>query len=256
MIWDVLKASAFTFAPYSAGGDSGALFLAVSRKNPGVRYVIKSATPELACNEFMYSKIASLLGLHTQEAKLFKGIRGHKYAVGIRFSPNARKFRHDDADESNRRDFYAFQTLYVILNEEDSQEFFIDERERVFKLDNAAAFNIGAILAGATFTGAIPDKWMESKIESLIQSSLSHTEYDKYGIMLRILTERYGQEAGNVSLDMFKRFAAFDETALDEAYISLDVVYPERLSDYYREFIRNRKAECGRFLREKGMAIT
>ena len=248
---NILTSNDFMFAPYNPGIgiDSGALYLATSKTNPQIQYVIKSEYPELACNEFMYHKVAESVGLHMQAVKLFQGIKEKEYATGIRFSPNARKFDHKTATEENIRDFYAFHSLYVILNEEDSQEFYIDEQERVFKLDNAASFNMSSTIA---ISLAADKKKINSNVKALIQSSLNYIEYNKYRLMMELLIKNYGQESRSAYLEMFERFVEFDESVLDEAYGSLDIIYPNWLSDYYCEFIYIRKAECRRFLREVG----
>jgi hypothetical protein len=250
---NVLNAKEFSFSPYvsdagGAGGDSGILRLATLKVNSQICYVVKGGSPEIACNEFMYHHVASALGLCTQEARLFKGVSGCEYAVGIRYVPNVKAFVHGKADEVNRRDFYAFQVLYVILNEEDSREFYYNEQGRIFKLDNAASFNLQSYVVQNVI--AAGQKKTPDIIRQILTSGLNLTEYAKYGIALGILNKDFGQSAADVGYDMFKRFAAFDETQLNLAYEVLDKVYPSTISNYYRDFIRSRKSECTRFVRE------
>jgi len=250
---NICNAKDFEFVPYSpsVGSDSGMLYLATLKSNPLIQYVIKSESPELACNEFMYHKIASALGLHTQEVKLFEGVRGSKYAAGIRFSSNARKFNYEESTDANFCDFFSFLALYVILNEEDSQEFYIDEHDRVFKLDNAAAFNFTPTIAPAIVLEGKMPKAMEANFKQMIKTSLNYVEYNKYNIMCSVLAEKHGQKAESAMLGLFEKFAGFDDTMLDEAYDSLDKIYPEWVSGYYSEFVVIRQAECKRFLKEK-----
>jgi hypothetical protein len=247
---NVLSAEDFSFAPYvpNVGGDSETLRLAALKTNPQIQYVVKGGSPEIACNEFMYRHVVSALGLYAQEARLFKGVSACKYAVGIRYMPDAKEFVYDKADEVNRRDFYAFQVLYTILNEEDSQEFYCDEQGRIFKLDNAASFNLQPHVVQSAI--AAGEKKTPSITRQMLINSLNLTEYAKYGIILGILNRDFGQSAADTGCDTFRRFAAFDETRLIGAYEALDRVYPSIISDYYREFIRSRKKECERFVRE------
>lgn len=250
---DILQAVDFSFEPYRQDdlGDSGKLFLATSKQNPSIQYVVKSETPELACNEFIYHKIASELGLYTQEVKLFVGMRDGKYSAGIRYSPNAKNFNYDTADDAARHDFYVFQMLYVILNEEDSMEFYIDEKNRVFKLDNAASFNIDCFFA----SGAFSNNELSENFQKKLFHKMHFTEYSKYRIMIEILSEKFGAQAENSCMGFLKRFAMLDEVTLNPAYDALDEIYPNWLSDYYCEFIRIRKNECIRFLCEKGIEL-
>lgn len=46
------------FCPHEHDGDSGPLFLATQKSNRTVRYVIKHACTDCACNEFVYTKLA------------------------------------------------------------------------------------------------------------------------------------------------------------------------------------------------------
>jgi hypothetical protein len=247
---NVLNAEDFSFALYvpKARGDSETLQLAALKSNPQIRYVVKGGSPEIACNEFMYHHVASTLGICTQEARLFKGVNDCRYAVGIRYVPDAKEFVHGEANKANRRDFYAFQVLYVILNEEDSREFYYNEQGRVFKLDNAASFNLQSYVVQSIF--AAGQKKTPDIIRQILTSGLNLTEYARYGIVLGILNKVFGQSAADAGYDMFKRFAAFDETQLNLAYEALDKVYPSTISNYYRDFIRNRKSECTHFVRK------
>jgi hypothetical protein len=242
---EILSADDFmidVFEP-DIGGDSGMLRLAALRSDKSVRYVVKGGSPEIACNEFMYHHIAAALGMYTQEARLIQGSGVPAFSVGIRFIPNAQPFRLDSANEENRRMYYAFETLYVILNEEDSHEYYIDEQERVFKLDNAASFNLQPYVVRDAMISELRDQ-----TSGLLNNALELIEYEKYGIIVDIHKKRCGQAAVRASLDMFRRFSELDETLLGEAFTALGKLYPKTIVGYYRDFIRSRKNECGRFL--------
>ncbi len=249
MINNILNAKGFnlqSFQPHEHEGDSGSLQLATSKTDERIQYVVKSDMYGLACNEFMYHKVAAALGLYTPEVKLIIGLPGHKQAAGIRYISNMQKFVHNDGNETNCCDDYLFQTLYVILNEEDSQEYYIDEQGRLFKLENAASFNIDFAFHDQITKGR------NAGLDKMFRNRLELVEYDKYKIIPNLLAEHYGETAKQTCFSMFERFAAIDELLLDEAYITLDKVYPKVLSDYYCEFILVRKALCERFLRENG----
>jgi hypothetical protein len=65
------------------------LFLA-TRKINGKRFVVKQASPDCACNEFLYYSVAREIGLKTLEFHLFerdferKGFRS-RYAIAIEY---------------------------------------------------------------------------------------------------------------------------------------------------------------------------
>ena len=60
----ILNTNDYTYAPYSNKGFSGQLYLAMP-KNGGKRLIIKHENPCSAGNEFMYSRLAGLLGIPT-----------------------------------------------------------------------------------------------------------------------------------------------------------------------------------------------
>lgn len=156
----------------------------------------------------MYHHVAAALGLYTQEARLFNGIPNSKYAVGIRYVLNARKFMLDEADEKNKKIFYEFWTLFRILNEDDSEEYFYDEENRVFKLDNASSFNLSTHMVDSILKckSKEPPEW----IWEVLRNAAHHLKYEKYGILIRILEKNYGKAAAESGFDIFRQFSELD----------------------------------------------
>lgn len=246
----ILNAKDFTFSSFTpeVGGDSGTLSLAASASDSRVQYVVKSGYPEIACNEFMYHHIAAALGLYTQEARLFKGIAKSKYAVGIRYVPNARKFILEEADREDKKVFYRFRMLYVILNEEDSEELFYDEQNRVFKLDNAASFNLDT--AKVENVVKYGKKELPNRVWQMLINGLDFLEYNKYGIMLSVMNKHYGNTAAETGFDFIKRFSEFDLSRIEPACETLENIYPLPITEYYPAFMERRIAACKKFIAE------
>jgi len=93
----LLKKADFKFEPYSASGDSGALYLA-TRKADGKRFVIKQASPDCACNEFLYYSVAREMGLKTLDFYLFERDDECKtfrsgFAIAIEYLADARHIK-------------------------------------------------------------------------------------------------------------------------------------------------------------------
>jgi len=248
-----IDARGFTFQPFphplhpDEVGDSGAMELATSKTDPREQYVVKRGHtyPEMACNEFMYHKVAAALGLYTQDVMLIAGSKDYRRSAAIRYVPNAREFRLKTSSEDNFRTFFEFEALFVILNEDDSHEYYLDEQGRMFKLDNAAAFTIQQTTV-LYFDGSplgrffVPD----------INAPLNAVGYDWYGLKYDEFMRERGQAAVDAYLSMIRRFSEFDETVLYEAYSVLEKQYPKALTQYYDKCIRIRKETCRRFLHE------
>ena len=252
---DVLNKNDFTFDifPTKKIGDSGVLRIATSKSDETVKYVMKSECPSFACNEFMYHHVAKTLGLYTQEVKLFQKERDI-YPVGIRYADESQEFSYaNEKNKDNKRAFHQFETLFHILNEGDTHEYFIDKHGKLFKLDNAVAFKMSFMTYGFVTCNAteIPEAFQKS-----VKHALNHTERNMYDIYIENILEHYGQEAVDISFEMFKRFSELDISLLEPALKTLGKVYPAVVVDYYREFIEIRIEECRRFVLENLTATT
>lgn len=246
-----IDARKFTFAPFvhplhSEGvGDSGTLEIATSKQNLDEQYIIKSKYSELGCNELMYHHVAKALSLYTQEVKLISGSKAYRQAAAIRYIPNARLFDLETSNPDNFRTFFEFEALYIILNEDDSHEYFLDEQDRLFKLDNASSFTVSENTI-KWFSGEAISRFLFPDINA----PLNEVGYEYYAVGMQRYAEKYGETAVNAYLSLIHRFANFDETVLENAYDALDKQYPSMLKMYYSKCIEIRKATCQRFLKE------
>jgi len=228
-------------------GDSGALEFAASKTDPSEQYIIKlgNTYPEVACNEFLYHKVSDALGMYTQNVKLITGNKNYRRSAAIRYAPNIKLFSLKESTEENYRAFFEFEALYVILNESDSNEYYLDEQGRLFKLDNAASFTVEQTTIMLFDGNPIGRLFIPN-----IGAPLNAIDYDWYGLKYDVFSREHGEEAGKAYLSIMQRFSEFDETVLYEAYEDLEKQYPKALSYYYNDFIRIRKETCRRFLGE------
>ena len=223
-------------------GDSGALQLATSKTDPLTQYIVKNGFPELGCNEFMYHKVASALGLYTQNAKRFKN-KQYKNAAAVRYVPNARLYRHSEASLENRKAFYSFEALFCILNETDSHEYYLDGDDRLFKLDNAASFKLDLSPAAQALS------MMSGGAD--IFSGARETESEKYELTRICLIRECGQEADEPYTETFQRFAELDMEVFDEAADALEKNYPSYIVGYLYNFIKYRIKSCRQYIDER-----
>jgi hypothetical protein len=248
-----IDARGFAFQPFphplhpDEDGDSGAMELAIAKADPLLQYVIKGkgTYPEVACNEFMHHKVAAELGLYTQDVKLIAWNHEYRRAAAVRYVPEAQAFRLEGSNEENYRAYFEFEALFVILNEEDSHEYYLDGQGQLFKLDNAASFHVEQATIMRLDGNPLGRFFVPN-----ISAPLNAVGYDYYRGMYEIFLERYGQVAVKAYLALMRRFAELDETAFCEAYGDLDKQYPKALGRYYDEFIWIRKETCWRFLGE------
>ena len=65
------------------------------------------------------------------------------------------------------------------------------------------------------------------------------------------ILEVHGNDALKTYLNTFTRFAELDLSVLDEAFASLDRVYPKTFSEYLRRFLEARQSACKEFAANK-----
>jgi hypothetical protein len=247
---NLISTTDYKFEPFSQSrgeGDSGQLLLATNVNVPNEQYVVKTHNPEIPVNEFMYHKVAAALGLYTQEVRLFKGFPECKYAVAIKFCPTARACSPAQQPDIDPPDYFRFLALYEILSEEDSKEIYVDKDNCVFKLDNAAAFNLTG-WSMALLLKKTRSPWVRKAIDDEIERFLKTAETQRYSIMIETLREYHGDTAVDACVTVFERFAVLGLALLDEAFASLDKVYPKTVSGYLRRFLSIRQATCRKFL--------
>lgn len=102
----ILNTSDYTFSKFSDGGFSGKILLATPKKSCLPKLLIKSENPSSACNEFMYSRLAELLGILTPKAYIMNVAQNdaHRfnspYVVGIEFMDGMHGFTLEEMRSS------------------------------------------------------------------------------------------------------------------------------------------------------------
>ena len=231
----------------SVGSDSGVLMLATKLTDENVQYVVKCQVEWNPVCEFVYHKIADALGIYTQEVKLFKNLLESKYACGIRYCHNAREAENIDVADLNHWDYFRFKALFQILDEEDSEEFYADEQKRLFKLDNAEAFLLSIVCGLLIKKAKTKSQWVKMSIDEDLEKYLNKSNEQFYSMMADKISKVFGKEAVKIYISTFDEFAELDLSTLDEAFSSLDKVYPKTFSEYLRCYLEIRQVACREF---------
>ncbi len=119
----ILNTCDYNFIKYSDGGFSGRILLATPKKADLPKLLIKSDNPSSACNEFMYSRLAELLGIVIPKAYIMSvspkdAFRfGSPYVVGIEFmdgmhSFTLEKMRTSELLQKEYAEQYALSALF------------------------------------------------------------------------------------------------------------------------------------------------
>jgi hypothetical protein len=169
---NIIQESDFRYEVYrpSVGGDSGVLMLATKLTDASEQYIVKCQVEWNPVSEFIYHKVAAAIGLYTQEVKLFRKLMESKYACGIRYCSDAHKVGNIDTADPNHRDYFRFMALFQILNEEDSEEFYMDGENRFFKLDNAEAFMLSITCGLLIKKAKTKSQWVKMAIDEELEN--------------------------------------------------------------------------------------
>ena len=125
---------------------------------------------------------------------------------------------------------------------------FYDEQGHVFKLDNAASFNMDTSKVEAVLKYG--KKEPPAYVMQLIINGLDFIEYENYGRTLRDLNKYYGRLAVESGFDLIRRFSEIDLSKIEAACDTLEKIYPDTITEYYPAFIERRVNACKRFLEE------
>ena len=125
----------YTFTKYDHElGNSGHLVMAVNKKNPQIKWIVKHEIISDIFAEFFFSMIANDLGFSVPECRM--GDYKSKLAVYVRYLENLKRvLRADYNDEIYKRMF-----LMNLFGNDDREEFYVDENNNVWQLDNSWSF--------------------------------------------------------------------------------------------------------------------
>ena len=125
----------YTFSKFDKEiGHSGHLIIAVNKKNPQSKWIVKHEVVSDIFAEFFYSSISNDLGFSVPECRLgeYKG----KLAVYIKYIENLKRIpRADYCDEIYKRMF-----LMNLFGNDDREEFYADDKNKIWQLDNSWCF--------------------------------------------------------------------------------------------------------------------
>lgn len=123
----ILNTNDYTFSNFSDGGFSGKILLAVPKNASLPKLLIKSENPTSTCNEFMYSRLAELLGIlvpkvyimnvSPEDAHRF----GSPYVVGIEFMEGMHGFTLEEmrASELWQKEYAEQYALAAMFFQDD-----------------------------------------------------------------------------------------------------------------------------------------
>ncbi len=144
----ILNTANFKFAPYPHKGFSGSLYLATPRGKGLPQLLVKHQDPSSACNEFMFSKLAELLGIYAPKVYLFDVAKKDRklfatpYVVGIEYIEGLRAFSLDEMNSRPewQREYAANYALAVICSQDDNVQMGMTPDGHIVSFDYTECF--------------------------------------------------------------------------------------------------------------------
>lgn len=261
---DVLETADFIFSPirpFDRTGDSGNLLLAKRKVDRREQYLVKHEYCDCAANEFVYFKLASAMGLHIPESKLFHISEGEKrkyfktgYTVGSRYltlSDPAPSYELIRSKAVNWEEYFSFKALYLLFLESDSFEVVLSDDNYIYRIDTTSSFNLGEWQlrnAGLDIDG--PDGNIQELTRNILLDSLKE-DYWKYISLQEWLdetVEKYGEESRKGFLRPFYEIQNIQEVYIDDFLNTLCYFYPDFVGDCYKHFIKAAQKKSHDFL--------
>lgn len=252
----ILNTSEYHFSPYSEGGFSGKILLATPKPPELPKLLIKSHNPCSACNEFMYSRLAELLGILTPKAYIMNVAPKDEhrfnspYVVGIEFMDGMHGFTLEEmrSTELWRKEYAEQYALAAMFDQDDRVQLTMRSDGHITGYDFTEAFWISN-LGKSSFQ--LPDELLtdilSSRLKAMIQRGFSMLSAG--ASVVRLHQEL--PEDGNVPSDYLapmRKFLTLSDERVLELTDALYEVYPASIVVYFEEYIRVLKQKLGAYL--------
>lgn len=263
---DIVQTADFTFSPISplgCAGDSGQLLLAKSKANRRIRYLVKHAFTDCACNEFIYTKLAQAMGYRMPDTVLFQISSGEKrhyfkteYIIGARYLNLVNQFpSYSEIREQakNWQDYFGFCALYAMTGECDGLETPIADDGFLYRVDTTGAFPLGnwqldLLGINEAIDGVNPHEYFKHRLLSqnfdgiMCQSSC---DFWLEGCM------KLNNECLYSFLEPFVRIQEIRPAYIDDFLNTLCYLYPDCIGEYFKRYISALKIQAAEYLKSR-----
>ena len=263
---DVVETDDFVFAPFNPLnriGDSGPLLLAKRKADRKDRYVVKHASTDCACNEYIYAKLAQAMGYHVPKTLLFLLSKGEKrkyfkteYIIGNQYlecaiaSPAYSEIREK---AENWYEYFSFRGMYAMFSESDSFETLLAQNGLIYRIDTTSAFLISDWQlddAGINFSfeGKNPYDIRKKQLLSSDFSTALNTCWCDIQLENCLKKDAAGR---SYFLAPFARIQEISDDYIDDFLNTLCYFYPDFIGDYFKRYISALQKQCAEYWREK-----
>ncbi len=260
-----INSKEFTFEKIDNNGDSGGLLLATNKKEKNQNYIIKHEHYDCACNEYMYYKIANELNINVARVKLViiddkKEYFKSDFACAIEYLEDASHVDYNyimknKENIKNYDDYFKYLALEALLFEGDGIEILL-KNNHIYRIDTTDAFtlNEGDISYLAYDYNSNGINIREFAIKNILERAKVQNNclLAQWKIAYNNFKEKYKKEYLDIYLNVYSDFLKLNENKVKEWANDIGYIYPNVISAYYIEFIKNLKNKVKTFLDKVG----
>lgn len=253
----ILNTRGYTFAPFSHNGFSGSLYLATAKDGSLPRLLVKHENPSSACNEYMFSALAKLLGIITPKVHLFevatedRKLFASPYVVGIEFIEGLRTFTLDEMNSKLewQREYAENYALAVLCSQDDNVQMSMTPDGHIISFDYTECF----YLSSSATAGMAYDE--DTRIE-IARRHLSAVDRASHGILANAgatvlqkhLRKDNLEEVYPLYHEPMKRLIKLTTEQIESATDPLYDIYPAEIGVYFEEYIKMMQAKMKAYL--------
>lgn len=260
---DILYISNFTLEKFPNSGDSGDLYLATNKRNPNEKYILKHEYYDCACNEYMYSKIGSKMGIKIAPVKLFvldnkKNKFKSDFVCGIKYLENC-EFVDFDYIEKNKnnitnwKDYFRMFCLESLFEEGDGIEV-VRYNNEIYRLDTTDAFTISDFyihpLAYDYNNNDINIREFANKTILQLAKGNKKTRIFMWKHNIDYFKENFENKYLDYYLETYKLLEKVTDKDIEEWTNILTFFYPNIIGEYFKICFTNLKSDVKKFLTE------
>ena len=247
---DILYVSDYILENFPNHGDSGELYLATNKKDQSEKYILKHQHYDCACNEFMYYKIGTKLGVNIAPVKLFiVNDNEDKFKTpcvcGIKYLENSEhvSFKYVKENKNNIKnwqDYIKFISLESMFQESDGIEV-LKYKNEIYRIDTTDSF-VSEYFIGALFSNTKSSYENEIFTNLLLKSAERNSDFRlrEWNMNLERFIKNYGKEYLDIYLETFKNLDKISDGDIKNWTRILENIYSpviERFFTIYFEYL-------------------
>jgi len=252
----ILNTSDYTFSRFSDGGFSGKILLAVPKNANLPKLLIKSEKPTSACNEFMYSRLAELLGIIVPKTYIMNVAQNDAhlfsspYVVGVEFMEGMHGFSLEEMRSSAlwRKEYAEQYALAAIFDQDDRVQLTMRADGHITGYDFTEAFWIADLgKTSIQLPGDLLTDILAGRLKAMIQRGFSMLSAGASVVKMHLELSEDAAIPADYITPMRKFLTISDDQVLELTDVLYEA-YPVSIVVFFEEYIKALKKKLGTYI--------